>query len=238
MEAGEDVLAVLAQRQSLAQLGAGEDRAGRVDLDVAGARLGQGAELVQPDVHLVGDVAQVTAAAGGAAVVHLEAGDDAVAVHLDRLGVLAADVEDRPRAREEGVGAEPVAEDLGADLLLGKRQPRAAVPGADGRHLLELGVARRLHRRVDLRGVADALERAGNVMAEAELEGLVLDPDDALVIETDEEVEADAVGIGDLLRVPHVGRAGGVAKEVGPRRRIIVGEPRLLLGLGGVEDPG
>ena len=37
----------------------------------------QRAQLVQAQVHLVGDVAQVAPAAGGAAVVHLEGGDDA-----------------------------------------------------------------------------------------------------------------------------------------------------------------
>jgi len=36
--------------------------------------------------------------------------------------------------------------------------------------------------------------------------------------------------------VPHEGRAGGVAEEVGPCGRVIGQKPSLLLGLGGVED--
>ena len=120
MQAGQDVLALFAERQPLAQLGAGEDRAGRVDAHAPGGLAGQRTQLVQAEVHLVGDVAEVAAAAGGAAVVHLERGDDAALVDLDRLGVLAADVEHGARVREHGVRAEAVAEDLRADLSLGK----------------------------------------------------------------------------------------------------------------------
>src|SRR6185369_15891052 len=49
-------------------------------------------------VHFIGDVAQVAPAARGAAVVHLEALHDARRVDLDRLGVLAADVQHGSRA--------------------------------------------------------------------------------------------------------------------------------------------
>jgi hypothetical protein len=71
-----------------------------------------GAELVEPHLHLVGDVPQVAPGAGRAAVVHLEVLDDAAGVDLDGLGVLAADVEDGAGPLVHEVGAQPVAEDL------------------------------------------------------------------------------------------------------------------------------
>ena len=167
----------------------------QVELIRTGRRLSSasGPELVQAHVHLVGDVPEVAPAAGGAPVVHLEARDDPGRVDLDRLGVLPADVEDGPRRREEHVGAEAVAEDLGADLLLRERQARAPVARADrgrdrrGRPSTAASTAARTP------GVSpDALERLADVLAEAELERLVLDLDDALVVEADEEVERDA----------------------------------------------
>jgi hypothetical protein len=92
---------------------------------------------VQAKLHLVGDVAQVTATAGGAAIVHLEVLDDPVAVHLDRLGVLPADVEHGAGALVHQVGTQAVAEDLGADVLLGERQAHPAITGADHVDLLQ-----------------------------------------------------------------------------------------------------
>ena len=50
----------------------GEHGAGRVDAHRPGRLAGQRTELVQAEVHLVGDVAEVAPASGGAAVVHLE----------------------------------------------------------------------------------------------------------------------------------------------------------------------
>ena len=61
-------------------------------------------------------------------------------VDLDALGVLAADVEHRARVRIHHVGAEPVAQDLGADVLLGERQGHAAVAGADEIGLFEFDI--------------------------------------------------------------------------------------------------
>ena len=116
----QDVLAPLAERESVTKLRAGEDGARRVDSDAPRGLPGERAELVEPEVHLVGDVAEVPAAPGRAAVVHLERGHDAVVVDLDGLRVLASDVEDRSRAGEELVGAEAVAEDLRTDRASGK----------------------------------------------------------------------------------------------------------------------
>jgi hypothetical protein len=79
-------------------------------------------ELVQAHVHLVGDVAEVAPAAGGAAIVHLETLDDAVGIHLNRLGVLATDVQHGAGFGKHGMGPEAVTEDLGANLLLGAGQ--------------------------------------------------------------------------------------------------------------------
>jgi hypothetical protein len=79
------------------------------------------AELVHAEVHLVGDVAEVAAAAGGAAVVHLEAGDDALPSTWIAL-VSCPPMSSTVRVPGTCVRAEAVAEDLGADLLLGERQ--------------------------------------------------------------------------------------------------------------------
>jgi hypothetical protein len=140
VQPGHDVLALVAQRQPVAQLGAGKHGAGAVDADGLVLCIAIGPQLVQAHVHLVGDVAQVAPAAGGAAVVHLEALDDAGRVDLDRLGVLAADVEHGGGARVHHVRAQAVAQDLAADVLLAEGQPRAAVAGADDIGLLHLGV--------------------------------------------------------------------------------------------------
>src|SRR5512139_765282 len=86
VQAGQDVGAGLAQREAVAQLGAGEHRAGGVDPRGPGRLHGDGAQLVEADLHLVRDVAQVPAAAGRAPVVHLKVRDDPVLVHLDPLG--------------------------------------------------------------------------------------------------------------------------------------------------------
>ena len=68
---------------------------------------GQRSELVQAEVQLVGDVAEVAPAARRAAIVHLEAGHHAVLVDLDGLGVLPADVEHRARAGEHRCAPRP-----------------------------------------------------------------------------------------------------------------------------------
>ena len=70
------------------------------------------------DVHLVGDVSEVAATAGGTAIVHLERGDDAVLVDLDRLGVLTADIEDGSGFGEHGMCPQTVTENLRANALL------------------------------------------------------------------------------------------------------------------------
>src|SRR5204863_9023391 len=101
------------------------------DLDARGGLLSRRPELVQTEAHLVGDVAGVAAAAGGAAVVHLETPHQSFGVELDRLRVLPADVEHRARAGKHRVRAEAVAENLAADLLLRERQALASVAGAD-----------------------------------------------------------------------------------------------------------
>src|SRR5271157_754153 len=92
MQTREDVLALLAEREPVAQLGPGEHRAGRIDARRPVRLHRERAQFVQAHIHLVGDIAEITPAAGGAAVVHLEVRDDAVLVDLDALGVLAADM--------------------------------------------------------------------------------------------------------------------------------------------------
>ena len=82
----------------------------------------------------------------------------------------------------------------------------------------------------------DACERAADMMPEAQLERLVLDPDDALVVQPNQQVETRAVRITDRLGQAHVRRARGVSEEVRSRWRIGILEPRLLFGLDGPED--
>ena len=130
----------LSPRATAAQFGAGKNGAGGVDPGRLGGFHGNGAELMQTDLHFVGDVAQIAAAACCAAIVHLEVDDDAGFVHLDTLGVLTADVQHGAGTGEHHVGAETVAEDLGADMLLGKRQPHPAITGADHIGLFQFDV--------------------------------------------------------------------------------------------------
>jgi hypothetical protein len=127
-----------------------------------------GPQLVQAHVHLVGDVAQVAPAAGGAAVVHLEAGSTMPAGSTwMRLGVLAADVEHGGGARVHHVRAQAVAQDLAADVLLAEGQARAAVAGADDIGLFHVGVEDLLDRRLDRRHAGPASRAAPRSCAPA-----------------------------------------------------------------------
>ena len=143
-------------------------------------------------------------------------------IDLDRLGVLAADVEHRRGARIHHVRAEPVAQDLGADVLLRERQPRPAVAGADDVGLLHVGVEDALDRRLDLapaaRGVGQlderALERREQVPLDRVAVDAVLDLDDRAVEHVEQEVVADAGFLGDRLAGREVLAAGDVAEEV------------------------
>jgi hypothetical protein len=224
VEPGQDILALLAQGEAVAQLGAGEDGAGRVDAHRFRGLHGHRAELVQSHVHLVGDVAEIAPAAGGAAVVHLEVLDDALRVHLDRLGVLAADVEDRAGLGVHHVRAEAVTEDLGADVLLRKRQRDPAVTGADDIGLLQLhlhglahGVLRdsfvHLQMRIALHHPMQRPPVLGRYVA---FRRAVLDVDDGLVVKVEQRVEGDASGLRHLLADVHDAGARDVPEEVGP----------------------
>ena len=177
---------------------------------------------MQPHVHLVGDVAQIPPAAGGAAVVHLERLDDAGLVHLDRLGVLAADVQNGGGARVHHVGAQAVAEDLGADMLLGKGQARAAVAGAHHVSLLHRHVEHALDRRADrMVALRDSGQHAEGALQAAQHRAVgvridaVLDLDDRTVEEVEQHVVAHAGFLGDGFAYREVAAAGDVAEEVG-----------------------
>ncbi len=138
MQAGEDVLALLAQRQPLAQLGPREHGAGRVDAHRAG--------------RLAGPSGRARAGRGSSRR-RCSRGSGRSRPRSGRSsGTRSRCPGRRPgwpwcpgrrcRARcavlrEQGVGAEAVAEDLGADLLLRKGQRGAAVAGADAGDLLE-----------------------------------------------------------------------------------------------------
>src|ERR1019366_8230869 len=73
MQPRQYVLAPLAEGEAFAQLRTGKDRTRAVDLHPALALLGKRSQLMQPQVHFICDVAQVTPASGSAAIVHLEA---------------------------------------------------------------------------------------------------------------------------------------------------------------------
>src|SRR5512141_1846737 len=236
VQPGQDVLPLLAEREPLAQLGTREDRARRRDADGPAAREGERRELVQPHVHLVGDVPEVAAAAGRAPIVHLEARHDARRVHLDRLRVLAADVQDRTRLRKERVRPEPVAEDLRSDLLLRKRQPRTAVAGPDAAGDIQRHARRAFDAGADLGRVPHPMEGFADVLVESELDRLVLDLHDALVIQPGEQLERESVALRDLLTDPRQGRARRVAEEVGALGGAVRREPFLFLGDEPLED--
>ena len=229
VQPGHDVLALVAERQPVAQLRAGEHRARRVDADGLRRLHRHRPQLVQAHVHLVGDVAEVASAARGAAVVHLEALDDAVRVDLDRLRVLAADVEHGRGARIHHVRAQAVAKDFRADVLLRERQARAAVAGADDVGLLHRRVEDALDRRLDLvpaaRGVGQlderALERRQQMPLDRVAVDAVLDLDDRAVEHVEQEVVADPRFLRHRLAGREVLAAGDVAEEV-----------RLALGAG------
>ena len=178
---------------------------------------------MQAHIHLIGDVAEIAPAAGGAAVVHLEVLDDALGVDLDRLGILAADVEYRARVGVHHMGAEPVAENFGADLLLRKRQGNAAVAGADNICLFDFHAERRAHGRMHRRFIQVELGRALDHPAKAVLKLLgqaafgwpVLDIDDRLVVGVEKLIKADAGLFGDFLADLHDARSGDVAEEIG-----------------------
>ena len=144
-------------------------------------------------------------------------------VDLDRLGVLAADVEDGRRPRIHHVRAEAVAQDLGADVLLRERQPRAAVAGADDVGLLELGREHAVDRRADRGGrggglgqrLERAIERAAQVGTHRVAVDAVLDLDDRAVEDVEQHVVAQPRFLGHRLADREVTAAGDVAEEVG-----------------------
>ena len=150
-------------------------------------------ELVESQVHLVRDVAEVAAAPRGASIVHLKRGHDAVVVDLNRLRILPSDVEYGPRLGEHRVRAESVAENLGAYLCLRERESRPAVARSDARHLLELDPRHGLDRIDELLGGGVSSRRAPRERGLSKLPcrgGGVLDVEDRLVEEADEIVEA------------------------------------------------
>ena len=177
---------------------------------------------MQSEVHLVGDVPEVTAAAGGTAVVHMEARDDAVGIDLDRLRVLAADVEHGARGREHRVRAEAVAKNLAADLLLRERQALSPVPCADGSRLDELDGADGLDCVAKPRGMRRAVRQLGQRGRErgreVALEGVtvddILDDENRAVEDRAEDVERDSLRISPFLGQVHEVALREVTEEI------------------------
>jgi len=229
VQSGEDVLALFSQREPLAQFGAGEDRASRVDARRPLRLAGDRPQLMHAEIHLVGDIAQVAATAGGTAIVHLERRDDAVLVDLDRLRILSADVEHRSCRGEHGVGAQAVAQDLGADLFLGEGQRAPAVARACAGGLLERHGRRLADELCQSRILVGERDQRGDgarfeVLVDG---GQVLHHQDRLVEQAGQAIETQLLFGGDSLGQVQVAAAGQIAKEVA-----------LALGLLGVQLRG
>ena len=223
MQPGENVFAFLAERETIAQLGSREDGACAVDLYPAGRLLGEGTELVEPEIELVRDVAEVAAAACGTPVIHLEVRHDSFVVDLDRLGVLPPDVEHGAGRREHRVGPQAVTEDLAPDLFFRERQSRPSVPGPhrgpfdqlDGPSLLDrsdqsLGVSSQLRRGLTHRRRG----RLADVTLERTFAHRVLDGENRRVEHAAEHLERDSFRIAPLLGEMHVITRRDVAEEV------------------------
>ena len=118
--------------------------------------------------------------------------------------------------------AEPVAQDIGTDVILGEGQRHPPVAGADQIRFLEID-----GKRVDdrLRHVRrpgpdhavhgeHARKRAAELVAELAGRRAVLDLDDRLVVDIEQELIGQPRGAGDLLGLRMVARAGDVAEEV------------------------
>ncbi len=143
-----------------------------------------------------------------------------------RLGVLAADVEDRARALVHDVRAEPVAEDLGADVLLREREAHAAVARADHVRLLERDLERgadrwahRVRRDGRPRGGERVVERPQELPLHLGRRRPVLHLDDRLVVDVEHEVERQAGLLAQRVGNRHEPRSGDVAEEVGAAAR-------------------
>ena len=126
----------------------GKYGAGRADGHLAGGLGPQPAQVLDLDLQHAGHHVQEAAGAGGALVVHLELGHGAV-LDVQHLDVLAADVDDGARPREEEAGPLRVAGQL-AHLLVGDvHQAVAAVAGGQGEGHVRLLHARVLQHLVD-----------------------------------------------------------------------------------------
>jgi hypothetical protein len=118
------------------------------------------------------------------------------------------------------VRAQAVARDLGADVLLGERQPRAAVAGADHVALDHVHIERRIDRRATERGGASRAARRRRPQrrhpgaARQSARRTVLDLDDRLVVQV-QQVSKRMPGIArHFLTDLHEAAAGQVAEEV------------------------
>ncbi len=85
-------------------------------------------ELFDPRPQGAGDHLEKAAGTGGALVVHQKVGEVAVAIELDHLAVLAADVDDGVHRRTEQARPQPMTGDLG-DPPIGERRQIAAITG-------------------------------------------------------------------------------------------------------------
>ena len=181
---------------------------------------------MEPEVQLVGDVTEIAAAAGGAAVVHLERRDDASVVDLDGLRVLSADVEHGARAGEDAVGAAAVAEDLASHRLRREGERLTSVAGADGGELLDRLPGCALHGAGEggTRGVArgasreNPVERAPHQRRDVARLAAGLDVDDRAIEQRGDRLERDLARARERLGLRHVGGAGEVPEEVASAR--------------------
>jgi len=85
-------------------------------------------ELLDSRPQGAGDHLEKAAGTGGAFVVHQKVGEVALAIELDHLAVLAADVDDGVYRWAEQAGTQPVAGDLG-NPAIGERRQIPAIAG-------------------------------------------------------------------------------------------------------------
>ena len=77
---------------------------------------GNWSQLMQANIHFVGDVAQVATAAGSTAIIHLEVFTTLFSSIWIALGILSADIQHRAGVIEHDMGSHAMTENLRADM--------------------------------------------------------------------------------------------------------------------------
>src|SRR5579872_4192468 len=130
MDAHEHVLDLLAARHPVDDFGLCEYGAGGRDLDRVLSVEGQRPQFAQRNVERKRARPEEPSGAGGTLIVHAKVEDLPLGTNPDGFSVLTADVEHRPRLREQVLTAPRVAADL-RHLRVAERDSVPAIAGAD-----------------------------------------------------------------------------------------------------------